>query len=51
MTFIVAAFLYVQFHQSSFAKVVPGSTIGGDGFLDEFIEFVLAALAPREVHA
>jgi TetR/AcrR family transcriptional regulator len=51
VTFIVASFLYVQFHQSSFAKVVPGSTIGGDGFLDAFIEFVLAALAPHEVRS
>ena len=46
--FIVAAFLYVQFHQSSFAKVVPGSAIEGDDFLEHFIDFVLSSLAPRK---
>jgi TetR/AcrR family transcriptional regulator len=46
--FIVAAFVYVQIHQSSFAKVLPDTAIHGDGYLDSFIEFVLAALVRRE---
>jgi len=46
--FIVSAFLYVQLHQESFGKVVPGTAIEGDAFLDSFIDFVLTSLAARE---
>jgi AcrR family transcriptional regulator len=45
--FIVAAFVYVQLHQTSFAKVVPGSSIEDDAFLEHFIDFVLSSLQPR----
>jgi len=46
--FIVAAFVYVQLHESSFAKVLPQTAIEGDGYLESFIEFVLASLTRRE---
>ncbi len=46
--FIVAAFVYVQIHETSFAKVLPETAIEGDGYLESFIDFVLAALQRRE---
>jgi AcrR family transcriptional regulator len=46
--FIVAAFVYVQVHQNSFAKVLPGTAIEGDGYLESFIDFALAALMRHE---
>jgi len=43
--FIVAAFVYVQVHEASFAKALPATAIEGDGYLEAFIDFVLRALA------
>lgn len=48
VSFIIAPFLYVQYNQHSFAKVVAGSAIDTDGFLDALIEHLLASLAPHE---
>lgn len=45
---IVSAFLYAQLHEWSFAKAIPTEAIEGDEFLESFIDFVLASLAPRE---
>jgi TetR/AcrR family transcriptional regulator len=45
---IVAAFLYVQVHQWSFAKVIPATAIEGDEFLESFIDFVLGSLMVPE---
>ncbi len=48
VNFIIAPLLYVQYNQHSFAQVIPGAAIDDDGFLDAFVEHLLAALAPRE---
>jgi len=48
VSFIIAPLLYVQYNQHSFAKVIAGAAIDSDGFLDAFVEHLLAALAPRE---
>lgn len=47
-TFIVAPFLFVQYHAHSFERVLDGVALDHEGFLENFIDFVLAALAPRE---
>ena len=49
--FIVAAFVYVQIHESSFARSLPATAIEGDDFLEAFIEFVLRSLASPETPA
>ena len=48
VTAVVAAFLYVQVHQWSFAKAIPATAIEGDGFLESFIDFVLGSLVVAE---
>jgi AcrR family transcriptional regulator len=51
VTFIIAPFLYLQAHQHSFARVLPDAALDGDGFLEAFVDHVLAALRPDAVRA
>jgi AcrR family transcriptional regulator len=44
VTFIISPFLYMQYHEHSFARALPEVRIPDDGFLESFIDHVLAAL-------